>query len=139
MVTAMDEAIGSIVQYMKAISMYDDTMFAFISSNGGDTNQGGNNWPLRGGKHSVWNGGLKTPSFISGKVLGGKAGTRSQNMFHVTDWLPTLLDGVDTEKVRLDNTDGVSQWEGLVANKQNIRYIKSWVFNTSLEINLEMR
>ena len=122
MVTAMDKAIGSIVQYLKAISLYDDTIFAFISTNGGDTDQGGNNWPLKGGKYSVWNGGLKTPSFISSKVFGSKAGKRSQNLFHVSDWLPTLIEGVDDKRIiDLENTDGLSQWQALVSNKQNLR------------------
>ena len=47
MVTAMDEAIGEIVKTLKANSLYEDTVFMFMSRSGGDTRQGGSNWPLR--------------------------------------------------------------------------------------------
>ena len=47
MVTAMDEAIGEIVKTLKANSLYEDTVFMLMSRSGGDTRQGGSNWPLR--------------------------------------------------------------------------------------------
>ena len=36
-------------------------------------------------------------------------------MFHVTDWLPTLIRaaGGDAAKVDMGNIDGVDQWESL--------------------------
>ena len=37
MVSAMDEAIGSIVRTLKSNNMFDDTLFIFLSDNGANT------------------------------------------------------------------------------------------------------
>lgn len=37
--------------------------------NGGDPTAGHSNAPLRGGKGSIWEGGTRTPAFISGPML----------------------------------------------------------------------
>ena len=41
---------------------YRDTMIVFMSDNGGA--EKGSNWPLRGGKNSVWEGGTKSVAFV---------------------------------------------------------------------------
>jgi hypothetical protein len=37
--------------------------------NGGMITKGGNNWPLRGSKITVWEGGTRTIGFVSGSRL----------------------------------------------------------------------
>ena len=89
MVTAMDDAVGRIVQALRRYRHYNDTLIVFTSDvrqpqivfavicysffvplqNGGSPQQGGNNWPLRGGKSSVWEGGTRVPTFVWGKML----------------------------------------------------------------------
>lgn len=53
---------------------------------------GARNWPLRGGKHSIWDGGVRATAFISG--VGIAPSSSASNMFrglmHGADWLPTL-------------------------------------------------
>ena len=65
MVTAMDDAVGVVVNSLKAAGMFDHTIIAFFSDNGGAKDLG-NNWPLRGHKSSVWEGGTRTPAFVLG-------------------------------------------------------------------------
>merc|ERR1712217_864677 len=58
----------------------------------------GNNYPLRGGKHSNWQGGMRTQTFVSGGFLPASVRGKTHNgTFHVTDWYPTFcsLAGVD--------------------------------------------
>ena len=52
---------------------------------------GGLNYPYRGHKTTLWEGGLKGISWILAPGL--KPG-RYANLMHVTDWLPTLAEAV---------------------------------------------
>ena len=65
---------------------------------------GGTNWPLRGSKWTIWEGGVKVPAFVRGPGI--TPNSESQDLFHITDWLPTLagLIGV-TPKMKLDGVD----------------------------------
>jgi len=63
MISAVDSAVGNITDALKRSGMYENTVIVFTSDNGGPI-QGGDatgtrNWPLRGGKHSIWEGGVK--------------------------------------------------------------------------------
>ena len=112
MVTAMDRAVGQVVTALKDNGMLEETVILFMSDNGGPVDQGADNYPLRGGKGSLWEGGTRTPAFITGHHLLPREEPR---MIHISDWLPTLLDmaGIRYSKARLD---GVSHWDSLAAN-----------------------
>ena len=65
---------------------------------------GGTNWPLRGSKWTIWEGGVKVPAFVRGPGIA--PGSTTSELFHITDWVPTLarLAGVET-KMELDGVD----------------------------------
>ena len=50
MATAMDSAIGQVIEALKESDMYNDTIIVFTGDNGGQIFSGGNNYPLRGNK-----------------------------------------------------------------------------------------
>ncbi|XP_060561582.1 arylsulfatase B-like [Ruditapes philippinarum] len=90
MVTALDAAIGRVVEALKKKGLYDDTIFFLTPDNGGMITKGGNNWPLRGSKITVWEGGTRTIGFVSGSRL-QKTGYTFDGLMHAVDWHPTIL------------------------------------------------
>ena len=71
-------------------SLWDNTLLIVSTDNGGIPEAGGYNWPLRGHKGSLWEGGVRGVGFVHGKML-QKTGIKCKELFHVTDWYPTLL------------------------------------------------
>ena len=56
-----------------------------IAANNGTS--GANNWPLRGEKHTSWQGGVRVAAFVSGGLVPSRfRGTRSDVVSHVADW-----------------------------------------------------
>ena len=61
----MDEAIEQVVDALKNEGVYDNTIIFFLSDNGGAKASRSNNLPLRGFKHSVYEGGFRVPFIMS--------------------------------------------------------------------------
>jgi len=64
MVTSLDTAIGRVLDSLEERGFTDNTLVWFFSDNGGEVKQGGNNKPLRGAKHTVWEGGVRVPAIV---------------------------------------------------------------------------
>jgi arylsulfatase A-like enzyme len=95
MMSAMDDAIGKLVQALRDNKLDDKTLVFFISDNGGPTMPGtsGNssrNEPLRGSKRTTLEGGIRVPFFVRwpGHLPAGK--TYVQPVIQL-DILPTAL------------------------------------------------
>lgn len=87
-VTCMDEAIGQIVETLRNLKLEDNTLIIFLSDNGGSGN--GGNQPLKGGKSSLWEGGLRVP-FIArwpGRI---PAGAVSDAFLTSLEIFPTIV------------------------------------------------
>ena len=117
MISALDHAVDLVVQSLKANNFYDNTIIVFTTDNGGAINMGGNNWPLRGTKGTLFEGGTRAIGFVHSPLL-QKTGYTSQHLMHAVDWLPTLMSaigqgGADTAK------DGVDQWQALAGGNAN--------------------
>ena len=91
--------------------MLNDFLPCLSLDNGGDLGAGGSNYPLRGKKTSLWEGGIKAVGFIYSKLL-AKRGYVNKELVDITDWYPTLLHlaGVNTSG---EGLDGYNQWETL--------------------------
>ena len=90
MVTALDEAVKNVTLALKESGRYRNTAILFLSDNGGAVR--GSNWPLRGGKNSVWEGGTRSPAFLHYPGIKRKfRRQQSSSLIHAVDWYPTLL------------------------------------------------
>ncbi|XP_076803610.1 arylsulfatase B-like isoform X2 [Clavelina lepadiformis] len=115
MVLAMDRALKRLSQHLKHARMWKDTIFIFSTDNGGQVKRGGNNWPLRGSKGTLWEGGVKAVGFIHGKFLGlQSSNVVNRELIHVSDWLPTIMSA--TKCPIMTGTkplDGYDQWDAI--------------------------
>jgi arylsulfatase A-like enzyme len=82
------------------------------ANSGGNLAMSGWNYPLRGGKYTLFEGGTRVSAFISGgAVPAAVRGTTSDSLIHEVDWLPTLLSLAGAKPSQ--KIDGVAQWEAL--------------------------
>uniref|UniRef100_G3MQW0 Sulfatase N-terminal domain-containing protein n=1 Tax=Amblyomma maculatum TaxID=34609 RepID=G3MQW0_AMBMU len=114
MLAVMDHAVGLIVKKLKMKDMWRNTLLVFISDNGGQILYGGNNWPLRGNKNTLFEGGTRVPAFVAGPLI-RNGGRNSSSIIHVVDWFPTLLSaaGGESAESQLKDMDGVDQWAAI--------------------------
>lgn len=54
MMAQLDDAIGNVTDALKAAGIWEDTLIAFTSDNGGNGMVGGLNYPFNGVKSSGW-------------------------------------------------------------------------------------
>jgi arylsulfatase A-like enzyme len=70
MIEALDDAVGKVIEKLRALHIEEQTMILFISDNGGATyTRATDNAPLRGGKCTHFEGGLMVPFFIKFPAL----------------------------------------------------------------------
>ena len=93
MVNYLDDVVSELVKALKAKGLWDNLLFIASSDNGGpvNTGKGGNNFPLKGGKHSDWQGGVRVNAFASGGFLPqAMRGQKTEGYIHIADW-PSML------------------------------------------------
>lgn len=64
MLAGLDDAVGAIVATLRALNIESNTLIVFTSDNGGATNFGSVNLPLRGSKTDIYEGGIRVPFLL---------------------------------------------------------------------------
>ena len=91
MISVMDRGIGQVVDALEEQGMREDTLIVFFSDNGAVMGYPGSNYPLRGGKHGMGEGGVRALTFVNSPML-QTTGYTNKDLFHVTDWYKTFQD-----------------------------------------------
>lgn len=89
----MDNAIGAMVAALAKREMLENSIIIFTADNGGAAAgfnlNAASNWPLRGVKNTLLEGGVRGAGLIWSPLLGA-VGHVAQQTMHISDWLPTL-------------------------------------------------
>jgi len=108
-VEALDNEIGKLLRAIDQLELRQNTVFIFYSDNGGflggsDVDRVTTNLPLRDGKASLYEGGLRVPMIVRwpGVV---KIGTTTDAMVNSYDFYATFLDIIGQ---KVENRDGAS-------------------------------
>ena len=70
-----ETGVQMVIDHLKKIGLYENTLIVFASDNGaqpGDGSAGaayGQNVPLRGMKFTTFEGGIRTPAFVTGIMV----------------------------------------------------------------------
>lgn len=83
----VDWSVGAILNTLKELNLDSKTMVVFVSDNGGA--RGSRNAPLKGGKSTTWEGGMRVPCIYwwPGVIDANK---RSDEITSLMDFLPTF-------------------------------------------------
>ena len=113
MVEGVDKSLGDLLDYLDAKGVADDTIIIFMTDNGGNAenrSKGGvcfmHNLPLRNGKGSVYEGGVRVPLMVKWKGKVAPA-TRVNTPVICEDLFPTIL-----QMAGVKNYDVVQEVDG---------------------------
>jgi arylsulfatase A len=133
MIALLDDQVGEIVQKLKTLNLYNNTIIVFTSDNGPHLEGGAepdyfnSNGPLRGYKRDLYEGGIRVPMIIHwpAKVRPGE----SNHVSAFWDFLPTFSEIIGTDPSA--KTDGISLCPILYGqpNKQEKHQYLYWEFH----------
>lgn len=122
----MDKSVGEIVQTLAEENILNNSIIIFSSDNGGPAAgfnlNAASNFPLRGVKNTLWEGGIRAAGFIWSPLLKEKSRVSNQ-LFHISDWLPTIYHaaGGNSSIFKQKQFDGLDQFQALSENLQSPR------------------
>ncbi|TWU01387.1 sulfatase [Neorhodopirellula pilleata] len=116
----LDNSIGRLMAALDDMQQRENTIVVFLSDNGGvDTvyhigsetltinRQEFDNAPLRAGKGSPYEGGIRVPCILRWPAS-VHAGQTISTPVHVTDWMPTLLAAAGCSEAGIPDCDGTN-------------------------------
>lgn len=113
MIESMDDAVGTLLDSLDNLGISDNTIIVFASDNGGnmynevDGTSATSNYPLRGGKANMYEGGVRGPAIVvqPGVIA---AESDSEQVIQSSDFYPTLLDMLSIDAQPEQSFDGIS-------------------------------
>ncbi len=106
MVESVDDSVGAVMEKLEQLDLSDDTIVLFFSDNGG---YGGatSNYPLRGAKGMLYEGGIREPMIVKWPGV-TTAGSACDEPVIGVDFYPTLMEMTGAASPENQFFDGVS-------------------------------
>ncbi|XP_059059474.1 arylsulfatase J [Achroia grisella] len=120
----LDESVGKVVASLQSDGLLQNSIIIFSTDNGGPAegfnSNAASNYPLRGVKNTLWEGGVRGAGALWSPFLANKSRVATQRL-HISDWLPTLYAAAGGNTSIFENIDGIDQWEALSKNTESER------------------
>ena len=113
----MDDNVGKILDALKKSGLDQKTLVVFTNDNGGALHTGANNFPLKEGKGTLWEGGVRVPWAMRwpGKI---EAGSVVEDPVIALDLMPTFITAAGGRVDPAWNLDGIDL-SGRLTGKQS--------------------
>lgn len=122
MIESMDDAVGTLLDALDRLKLSDNTIIVFASDNGGnmynevDGTTATSNFPLRGGKATMYEGGVRGPAiFVQPDLV--QPASRNDEVIQSCDYYPTLLELLEIDAQPGQSFDGISIVPALAGGK----------------------
>ncbi|XP_015182415.1 PREDICTED: arylsulfatase B-like [Polistes dominula] len=123
-INSLDQSVGRVVDALSKADLLNNSIILYFSDNGAQTigmlQNHGSNYPLRGLKFTTYEGGVRSASCIYSPLI-KKPSTISNQLIHITDWLPTLYSAAGGNLNNLKNFDGIDQWNTIKKGRRSKR------------------
>ncbi|GAB6025102.1 hypothetical protein CHUAL_010534 [Chamberlinius hualienensis] len=113
--TLLDESVGNVTIALNDRGMLNNTIILFSTDNGGATGgydgNAGSNFPLKGCKDTLFEGGVRGSGFIWSPFISNSSRV-SNEMMSIQDWLPTLISAAGGNG-SISGIDGINMWDSI--------------------------
>lgn len=106
MIESVDRGIGRLIAQLDELGLTDETMVVFTSDNGGlggyasaglpGSRQVTDNYPLKGGKGQLYEGGIRVPTFVVWPGVAERGAVSTEPVIGM-DFYPTLVEAAGAE------------------------------------------
>eukprot|EP00750_Incisomonas_marina_P011778 INCI16417.4.p1 GENE.INCI16417.4~~INCI16417.4.p1 ORF type:complete len:615 (+),score=98.04 INCI16417.4:276-1847(+) len=97
MTSCLDYQLSRVASTLQDVGMWNNTIFVFTADNGGPPYVANSNWPMRGGKWTMWEGGTHITGVIHSPSHLPAQPKNFTGLVHQADWVPTLLGAAGVE------------------------------------------
>ena len=120
MIANIDMNLGKLEHFLTESGLSDNTIFIFMTDNGGTGGVRVFNAGMRGNKTTYYEGGHRVPCFVRWPAGGLRPVGDVDTTAGMQDWLPTLIDLCGLKRPARANFDGTSMAALLTSPKQSL-------------------
>ena len=113
MLRGLDKNVAMFVAELDRLGLSENTILVFTSDNG--AMEAGSSLPLRGAKHTIYEGGVRLPTVVHWPKGGLTGGTKWDGLCGALDMFPTLIAMTDSKLPATRPLDGKNIWPALRA------------------------
>jgi arylsulfatase A-like enzyme len=126
MLHSMDKNVALIRAELERLGLGENTILVFTSDNG--AMEAGSSLPLRGHKHTIYDGGVRLPTVFHWPKGGLTGGSKWAGLCGALDMFPTLMAMTDSAMPKTRPLDGKNIWPALRERKASPVESYYWVW-----------